>query len=222
MIILGIGLVLYVVFIILTWFNRPKKQSYRIVIAGDVNHRNESHTEMKDLSKLNFIFGKKRINPLDYEIFVVSGNSMNTANIYDRDVVFVQKLCEEDGLKIEGSPVLVFEIDKSKDKEDSKPKDSPVEFKLRKFISYVNGTDSFDNWFDELKEKRTELSENTELIKDKFNSCVDRYKERNHSFEKISFILSQTLDERNQISYSFHPMKFLYGKVEYIVNAKHI
>jgi len=223
---IGFGIVfgVFVVFVLLIWFNVPKRQSYRIVNAGDVNDTDANLIAIRDLSRLDFVFENKQVNPLDYDIFVVSGNSMNTANIYDKDVVFVQKLCSEDVLAMEGSPVLVFEIDRSKDKEgeSNKLEELSVELKLRKFISCVNVNNSFDfdGWFDNLKGKCAELSEKAAFIKEKFDKCVDKYKKCNQHTEDILFILSQTVEKGNNISYSFHPMKFLYGKVEYVVKAE--
>jgi hypothetical protein len=217
---IGLGIVfgLFMLFILLVWFNiSTERTTYRVVTAGDEECIKSNHTEIKRLSKFNFVFEKKRIKPYNYEIFVVSGNSMNTANIYDNDVVFVQKMHEAN--KIKDYPVLVIEKDNSKEK--GKGKEDSKLFILRKFISYANGNNSFDSWFDELKEKRTELSEKEEFIKDRFNHSVNTYKECNPDSEDISLIFSQT-EKNNEISYSFHPMKFLYGKVEYIIKAKHI
>jgi len=212
--------VLFIAFILLVCFDKQGK-SYNVVIAGDVEHveDNVSLTTVRDFSMFDFVFEDKSINPLDYTIFVVSGNSMRMADIHKDDVIFVQKLSEADALKINDSAVLVFEIDKRKDKKEEQNKSkSPVKFKLRKFISYVDGNVPFENWFNELKEKHAELSEKATDIKKSFEKCVEKYKVNNDNSENILLIFSKT----GENGYSFHPMKFLYGKVEYSVRAEDI
>jgi len=219
---IGFGIVfgLFITFVFFVWFSR-QGQSYNVVLAGNVEHveDNISLTTVMDLSRFDFVFENKSINPLDYTIFVVSGNSMSMAEIHKDDVIFVQKLSGADALKINDSAVLVFEIDKRKDKKEEQNKSkSPVKFKLRKFISYVDGNLPFENWFNELKEKHAELSEKATDIKESFEKCVEKYKVNNDNSENISLIFSKTGED----GYSFHPMKFLYGKVEYSVKAEDI
>jgi len=210
----GIVFVLFIAFILFVWFNK-RGQSYDVVIAGDAEQVEGeiTLTTLRDLSR----FKNKSLNPLDYTIFVVSGDSMSMAGIHNNDVVFVRKLSGADTLKIENSDVLVIDRRKDGKKEWNKLK-SPVKFKLRKFISYVDGTEPFEDWFDKLKETHVELSEKATSIKKSFEKCVEKYKVNNDSIENILFMFSQTGED----GYSFHPMKFLYGKVEYSVKSEDI
>lgn len=218
-------IVLYIAFLLFMWFNRPSSnhKEYRTTKGGDVHNVAPPCIKANDLSKRKFIFNGNIIDSTDYEIFIVSGNSMKFAGICDGDAVFVNRLYGRDKFTITNSPVLIFEIDRMIESNcDCKV---PVEFKLRKFIDYIKGCSSFSDWFEELKSKNThpELIENKEMLEQKFNKCVEIYRQYNPNCDDFLLILSSTFNvEQDIISYSFHPIKFLYGEIKYIVAAENL
>lgn len=225
MIALVVILLLFIVLIVILWVIRPPvdKKSYKIVKAGDVNHISPSTIEFKNLFTNKYIFNNKYVDANDYEIFIVKGNSMQHNNIKNGDAVFIKRLLGIDKYEVTGDPVLIFEIDKTKDcnNECSNSKEiADIEFKLRKFIAYVDGKKTFDSWFNELDNNvKDSLEGFKQVISEKFDKCIKKYKENNSNTE-FKLILSNTFNEsQNQITFSFHPVKFLYGVVDYIVSA---
>jgi arsenate reductase-like glutaredoxin family protein len=198
---------------------KTKTKSYDVITAGDITTSVSEKVSRRDISTMNFIFKKASIDPNDYHIFVTHGNSMKKAGINDNDFVFVKTLSGDERYNINSTPVLAFEIDKST--ETSQKKDEPVELKLRKFISYVNGNSSpeeLDKWFEELKKDREELGANKENIFNKLTVAINNYKENNSSTKEFKLLFSET----GANFYSFHPIKFLYGIVEYVVDHQKI
>jgi len=214
--------IVLLIFFSLTWFIKPspKTKLYRAITAGGVDDSipSECIVKRRDVSAMNLVFAGDPIDPADFDIFVVYGNSMKMANINNKDLILVRQLFGREKYQIEATPVLVFEIDRSM--EDGVCKDCSVEFKLRKFISYVNVTTSFPEWFGNLKNKRDDLKEKEDFISNAFSTCVKKYekmdKTNSHDFQ---LIFSETLKE-GELTYSFHPMKLLYGKVEYVIDHR--
>jgi hypothetical protein len=196
--------VLFVVFLLLLVNKPPRpKKPYKVVKAGEANCVRPHTIELRDFTTRKFVFKQKVVDPADYDIFIVQGDSMSIAGIKDGDVVFTKKLYSSEKYGVNGSPVLIFEIDKD-------IPGSPVEFKLRKFLSYIDENINFDQWFNELKDS----SKDRDIIFQKYSDCVNKYKNSGD----YSLIVSLTLDIKNDtISYSFHPVKFLYGIVEFIL-----
>lgn len=223
MIFILIVTLLFVIFMLLLWFNRPpmKKKTYRTVKAGQVGqaYLYPATIDKKDILKTTrLIVNNTIIDPNDYEIFIVNGNSMSNNGIKDGDGVLVKRLFGNDKYDITDFPILIFEIDINKDNVPCCI--PPVEFKLRKFISYVDGELNFENWFGEIVKDFPELNDSKTILQEKFTKCIDKYKKNNNS-DTIKLIMSSTLDtESGVLQYSFHPIKFLYGQVIYIIPSK--
>ena len=217
-------LILFILFLVFLWFNSPpiQKKKYKVVKAGDINCQRPYSVELRNLYNKKFTFENKEIDPNDYEIFIVSGNSMSIAGIKDSDAVFIKRLYGMEKFQIQKAPVLIFEIDTTKDT-GNVPMDKPIEFKLRKFISYVDNNISFDEWFNRLKLEYQIIENSKEVILNKFNECIQKHKDNNSNSDYFTLIFSSTLDTTNStIQYSFHPIKFLYGMVEYVIGADKI
>ncbi|MDH8700776.1 hypothetical protein M2138_000107 [Dysgonomonadaceae bacterium PH5-43] len=217
-------LILFIVFIIFLWCNRPvvQKKSYKVVKAGDVNCIRPYTIEINNLLNKKFVFKNEVVDPNDFEIFIVQGNSMSFANIKNNDAVLIKRLYGAEKHRVQQDSVLIFEIDNTKDLIDSNPA-RMIEFKLRKFIGYIRTNDHFEDWFKQFANNNDEMSSQRDAISDKYKSCVEKYKKNNIGDSTFLLIFSSTLDtENNTISYSFHPVKFLYGVVEYVINADNI
>lgn len=215
-----IVLVIYMAFLLFTWRAKPpvKPKQYKTAKGGSVSDAIPAYVETDDFSKKRFVFNGEIVDSNEYDIFIVIGNSMkNLAGISDKDAIFVERLYGADKFKIEGTPALIFEIDKTS--EDCRCS-LPVEFKLRKFISYVAGCESFKTWFDDLRIEHPYIVDHNDILEEKFKQCVDTYREKNPKCDDFLLILSSTMKtEKNEMSYSFHPIKFLYGEVKYVVDA---
>jgi len=200
-----------------------KKKSYKVVKAGDPNCIRPLTVELRDLYNRKFVFGEKTVDANDYEIFIVLGDSMTFAGIKDGDAVFGRKLFGQEKYNLTDSPVLIFEIDKTKDLENECrvcgcSEKKSIEFKLRKYIAYVNGSN--EKWFSEIAAKNKEINENKDLILDKYKGCTQKYNRNNLNTDDFTLIMSSTLDtDKNRLSYSFHPIKFLYGVVDYVIDG---
>ncbi len=219
--------ILFILLMVLLWRGRPpvEKKTYRTVKAGNVE---SAYAYPATIDKKNIIKNKKLvangqlINPDNYEIFIVTGDSMSTNKIKDGDAVIVDRLFGNCKYEITGTPVLIFEIDLNKDDVRNSPV-PPVEFKLRKFMTYVDCSVPFDDWFNPLAKDYPDLVDNKLFVKEKFDKCIDKYKIHNPDSEIVKLIMSSTLNtEKGKICYSFHPIKFLYGKVNYVIPAKEL
>ena len=216
-------LLLCVVFLLFLWVTKPsiKKRMYKVVKAGSTNCIRPLTVELRDLYNRKFVFEGKAVDPNEYEIFIVSGDSMIIAGIKDGDAVLGRKLFGREKYNLTGSPVLIFEIDNIKglDTICNQCFDNQfIEFKLRKFISYVEGNRTFEEWFQEVAVLNKEINEKKVIIEEKYkNSFV---KNINNGIDNVTLILSSTLDyDKNTISYSFHPIQLLYGIVDYVIDV---
>lgn len=136
------------------------------------------------------------------ERMIVCGNSMQMYGISDGQQIYVKKISDDDKLRINTFPVVVFHII------NGKPNDS--EFKLRKFVGYVYNEDC-DNIYDTYK-NRIHISK--ERFIDQCSSKLKKYEGANSD----SLVLSETFDEdKKEIVYSLHPASSIYGKVEYAI-----
>lgn len=213
---------LFSALLITLWLTHPAPQvkTYRTVKAGKVENINAfpATTDKRDIIKnKRFLVGDKTVDPNEYEIFIVCGSSMSNYEINDGDAILVSRLYGNQRFEIKGCPILVFEIDINKDSIQGSyiP---PVEFKLRKFITYINDSTEFDNAFDEIQSQNPDLIGRKEEIREKYNLCIEKYKGNNIETDNIVLIMSSTLDtEIGMVKYSFHPIKFLYGQVEYAI-----
>lgn len=215
---------LFIVLMVLLWNGRPmaEKKTYRTVKAGKVQ---EVYAYPATVDKTNIFKNKKLvangevINPDNYEIFIVAGDSMSNNKVNNGDVVMVSRLFGSCKYEITGNPILIFEIDLNKD-EGSTSSVCPIEFKLRKFMAYVDCAVLFDDWFAPLAELYPDLADNKTVVKDKFEKCRDKYIANNTNSDIGKLIISSTLDRKTgMVCYSFHPIKFLYGKVDYVISG---
>jgi hypothetical protein len=200
--------------------------SYRTVSAGDVDANYDSKmTLSKNIYNLNMISGGKNINLHDFDVYVVIGNSMKIHEIGDKDFIIVDRLYGNDKYNVKKGSALLLEIDRNKDEKDKNiaSGDNKVEFKLRRHISYIDSTEDFDTWFNNLSADNKDIFAQQEHIRSKYENSVEKYKQNNSDAKNFVFTFSSTLDERtNEVKYSFHPVKFLNGIVKYVVKNEDV
>lgn len=134
------------------------------------------------------------------EKMLVNGNSMKYYNLFDGQKIYVKRLSDDEKRQIMTYPVLVFNI-------VNNPKSNDAEYKLRKFVGYVDS----DNWqdiFNRFKE-RIKIPQ-----ADFVTQCAAKHATTPLTDDRL--ILSETFDEDKQsVSYSLHPVNSIFGKVEY-------
>lgn len=148
--------------------------------------------------------GNMRIDLSRDEKMIVDGNSMKLYKILDGQRIYVRKMSENERQEIATYPVLVFNI-------INNPNTNDAQYKLRKFVGYVNSDDS------ECWEKVFACFENRIKIPkaDFVNQCIVKYQKMPQT-DRRNMVLSETFDEdKNSILYSLHPVSTIYGKVEY-------
>ncbi|MDR1595172.1 MAG: hypothetical protein LBS43_11940 [Prevotellaceae bacterium] len=212
---------IFIGFLILTWYVKLKPRVYKTVSAGDSNKNFRSTIELhKNIYQYNLVSKKVRVNPEKYDVYVVIGDSMRDSRINDRNFILVERLYGNAKYNIKKGNVLLMEIDKSK---DSRTASDSVEFKLRKHISYIDSTNDFDTWIDELATEDRDIFVQKEHIRQKYDECVTKYRQNNSDTENYVFTFSSTVDEdKKAVKYSFHPIKFLNGVVDYVVRNEEI
>ncbi|MDR0982287.1 MAG: hypothetical protein LBM07_03465 [Culturomica sp.] len=209
--------VLVVLQFVLWRISKPQsKRKYNVVKAGNPDKPTAKKITASNFSEKRFKFGDRIVDPSDYEIFIVEGESMSQNNIHNGDAVFVVKWQDSDKANIKDiktKPVFVFEIDNANGSQDRKEAD--IEYKLRKYMSVFNSDEVFDEFFGRVSNEYPELIDCREAIESDFNKCMIKYRDRNP--ENGIIIFSNTLREPDKIKYSFHPLNFLVGDVKYIV-----
>ncbi|MDR1370650.1 MAG: hypothetical protein LBJ72_11100 [Dysgonamonadaceae bacterium] len=223
-------IILFIVYLLFLWIKRPerKKIKYKAVSAGAVEiNQNSKISLCKNIYDANLKVDGQRIDANDYDVYIVVGNSMSIANVHEGDFVLVKDLIGSDKYNLASDNILLFEIDRGKDLE-SHCYDN-IEYKLRQFITYVNGRDDFDNWFSDKfnNTQYVDIFRQKENIKQKYDKCIEKYNQNNNNNnndnESIMFLLSKTYNTTTrEINYSFHPIKFLKGVVKYVVDGKDI
>ena len=217
-------IILFIVYLLFLWIKRPEKRKtkYRVVSAGAVGiNQNSKISLCKNIYDANLKVDGQRIDANDYDVYIVVGDSMSIANIYNGYFVLVKDLIGSDKYNLASDNILLFEIDRSKDLENHYYDN--VEYKLRQFITYVNDKDNFDNWFNDKFDnvQYVDIFQQKENIKKKYNKCVEKYTQNNN--DDIILLLSKTYNTTTrEINYSFHPVKFLKGVVKYVVNGNDI
>lgn len=217
---------LFIVYLLFLWIKRPEKKKikYKAVSAGAVGiNQNSKISLCKNIYDANLKADGKRIDANDYDVYVVVGGSMTIANINDGDFVLVKNLMGNEKYNLASDNILLFEIDRSKDLENHYYDN--VEYKLRQFVTYVDGKDDFDSWFNDKfnNNQHFDIFQQKEVIKLKYDKCVEKYNQNNNSNENIILLLSKTYNTAtSEINYSFHPTKFLKGVVKYVINSKDI
>ncbi|MDR1092405.1 MAG: hypothetical protein LBL79_15160 [Prevotella sp.] len=215
MIALVVVLSIFVVYVLLLWKMKIKPKVYKTVSAGDTNKNFSSTIELNtNIYEFDMFSGNEKVNPKDYDAYVVIGDSMKDSGIRNRDFILVEKLYGDARYNIRKDNVLLLAIDRSK---DLKPGGN-VQYKLRKHLSYIDSTDSFDTWINNFSAENKALSMQKEYIRTKYEECVEKYRQNNSDTENFVFTFSSTLDEvTKEVKYSFHPIKFLNGVVQYVL-----
>lgn len=215
--ILGLFILCFIAFLVYI-IKRPKaiaKKNYPIVRAGDISKDCALRTYASDFQNKTFVFNGESIDPSDYIIFIVRGESMSNYNIHDGDAVFVKRLSVSERYSLKDNPVIVLEIDHTV--RCTGCYSSADEYKLRKFIGYIGCNDTIDN----IVAEYPYLSISTETINDKLTKCKDEYNISDENRQaNILFTLSETKYEDGTIGYSIHPIINLFGTVKFIVPAK--
>jgi hypothetical protein len=212
---LVVVLSIFVVYVLLLWKMKIKPKVYKTVSAGDTNKNFSSTIELNtNIYEFDMFSGNEKVNPKDYDAYVVIGDSMKDSGIRNRDFILVEKLYGDARYNIRKDNVLLLAIDRSK---DLKPGGN-VQYKLRKHLSYIDSTDSFDTWINNFSAENKALSMQKEYIRTKYEECVEKYRQNNSDTENFVFTFSSTLDEvTKEVKYSFHPIKFLNGVVQYVL-----
>jgi hypothetical protein len=223
MIALMIILFLFAVYLACLWKWGPQtepraKTNYKTVSAGEIDKNYSSNIALYKNIYATGITGpdKKDIDLSDFEIYVVIGNSMQNSGIKDKDFVLVRNLYDEEKYNLKKNNILLIKIDRSRDI----PKSNVIDYKLRKFITYVGdgGDIDFDVWFGDTLTENKALTGKKEYLRSKYEKCVEKYRQNNS--EQGIFALSSTFNaEIGESDYSFHPVKFLYGIVKYTVKG---
>lgn len=142
-------------------------------------------------------------------VFAVCGESMKDFDIYDGNVIYVKPFKDEvEKRAINTYPVLMFSISGIRKFESR--------YKLRKFVSYVNGVQETDwgRFYDEHKDRLTKIERDD--FADMCTRKVDSLKECGKLIgDDTLYILSETYEGR--YLYSLHPIGSLYGKVCYVI-----
>lgn len=183
------------VFLLLNFYTLP------VVKAGKVT---------KFCSKTKRVFGYMpnsiKVNGVKVDLskdekMLVNGNSMKDYNLFDGQRIYVKRLSDDEKRNIATYPVLVFNI-------VNNPKANDAEYKLRKFVGYVD-SDDWQKIFDRFR-GRIKISE-TDFV----NQCTDKYA-KTPLTDRGHLVLSETFDEdKASVSYSLHPVASVFGKVEY-------
>ena len=211
---------LYVGFVVFLWTTRPKEQkmNYRLVKAGSPSCIRPTTVAMKSINYKKYVVNSTVINPSDFEIFIVGGESAQLDEIHDGDAVFVRRIFSQNKLSLNAGTIIVFEIDKNI---LNIPTNTDIEYKIRHFIDYVKISVPFDEWFDTIDKDKYPVEDQKEFIREKYEQCKKSYMCGLDHHGDLVLAFSSTYDTiKRGMSFSFHPIKFLYGKVEYVVKSK--
>lgn len=190
----------------LTVFLGTGKREYKTVSAGSASKMTDPQVRARNLHKLKYRYKNRNVSSEGRDFFVVDGDSMAKWGINDSDAVLVSRISHEKRDKIQGSPVLVFNIDRPGGNGNA----DHIEYKLRKFIGYISNFPELKEW---LNKKSYSESMKSEVLK-KYEDCVSKYEGENEVL-----VMSVTVLDNNEFGFSFHPLRFLYGEVQYIVNS---
>jgi len=208
---IAISLLILLLMVVVLWGTAPTRK-YKVVKAGDPMKEAPLSILKKNLYNKTYNINGNVVNPRNYEIFIVEGDSMGQVNVKSGDAIFVKKINDFGKLNIKQNTVLLFEIDHKKDLDNCEKKKLPKEYKLRRFVQYIKDDNEFNRWINSLHCKNNEIDN----IRSKYSECIKIYK-NNNSNQDCVFSLSTTSTENGTISYSFHPLKFLYGTAEYVI-----
>lgn len=176
---------------------------YRVVKAGDVSKSSELFVRIKKLTDKNYTYNGQPIDASDYTIFIVDGNSMSARNIKSGDAIFVKELMGSDRVALSPGNIIVLMIESIKHTDQG-----DFEYKLRDFINYIKlniNDQECAQWI------RDNNIEEEQKFYNKLNCAKERHKD---NIDDSNFLCSRTW-HNGELDYSFHPMRVLYGKVEF-------
>lgn len=172
-----------------------------VVKAGKVTKWSGKAKRMLGYMPDKWVVDGKKIDVSKDKKMVVCGNSMKDYRIYDGQRIYVKPLSDEEKRSISRFPVLVLDIVNQPDRSDAN-------YKLRKFVGYVESSD----W----EKVYEQFCQRIKIPKMDFvKQCATKYAKLLQEGEK-QLVLSETFDEdRKAVVYSLHPVKAVFGKVEY-------
>ena len=176
---------------------------YRVVKAGDVSKSSELFVKIKKLTDKNYTYDGQPIDASDYKIFIVDGDSMSARNIKSGDAIFVKELMGSNRAELKFGDVIVLMIEPRKPTEQG-----DLEYKLRDFINYIKLNINNQDCAQWIKDNHIEEEQK---FYNKLNCAKERHKE---NISDSNFLCSRTW-HNGELVYSFHPMRVLYGKVEF-------
>jgi hypothetical protein len=201
---------LFIAYIIFLWVTQPKPMKCNVIYAGKKNDYGDVTVKsVRDVSKFAITDQfENKINPANYQKYIVAGNSMVIAGIREDDLVLVDEITDYKNIKADNVIALKYEIDNDKSA-----------LKLRKKIACIDYQENFDEWFNNLIKHYT-IQADKEYIKEKYDKCIKKYHYLINDTRNITFLFSSTFHiEENRIDYSFHPAEFLFGVVKYVIRG---
>lgn len=178
--------------------------SYKLVAAGDPSKVVLEYDPSLQLRE-EFKIGNQSYHLSDYTVFRVTGSSMKPQGIVNGDFLLAKEILRSE---ISPNDYIIIEVDSETYK---KYEDSSCDYKLRKALIPVMPNDSIDAIIDSLK--NPEFHHNPILLvkyQDLFKEKYDRTRQLYPTEELISSVTYRD----GELSYSFHPIKFVKYKAE--------
>lgn len=154
-------------------------------------------------------------DPNEYILFRIEGNSMAIENIHKGDYLLAKELSLQEKTQIKKNDILIFKVDKALFKKHYPDKESPIDFKLRKFCDYINLSLADETILANARSVIYEI--NQPKYKERFMQKLIRAR---NDFKNESLILLSVTYLNNCIDFSLHPLKDLFAKVEYLGSFK--
>ncbi|MDR0680967.1 MAG: hypothetical protein LBG15_03820 [Dysgonamonadaceae bacterium] len=202
---------LFIAYIIFLWVTQPKSMKYKVIFAGKRNnYEGATIKSAKDISKLAITDQlENKVNSADYQKYIVVGNSMLIAGIREDDLVLVDdKVIDYKNIKANNVIAIKYDIDNDES-----------DLKLRKKIACIDFQENFDEWFNNLTKHYT-IQADKEYIKEKYNKCIEKHISLINDNKNVTFLFSSTFHtDKNEIDYSFHPAKSLFGVIKYVIKG---
>jgi len=230
------------------FYDNNERHTYSLVTAGG-DDKDKKQANISILGK-GFHINGERIEESSYEKMVVHGNSMRKFKIKNGDIVLVDEQYKKEDLSKDSDSIIVFKVSEEKLGKkiqckrripfifNRKPKIRRIEYRLRKFIDFVDPRDiqtesDFQKW---IKEKHSDLKEKLLIAKYHEEDNKKEYKEGTKS--KIDkciknnsrLVLSETRKkkeedkwyQRESVYYSLLPENDIFGKVEYKIPRERV
>lgn len=204
------------------------RETYPTVCAGDSNP-NVPITAISASTLYNEFRTQKgeRLDPKEFDQYVVHGNSMQYCGIYDKDLLFVKRGFKKEDL-VEFPTIVVLSVRNAKSNE---PK-----YKVRRAWKTCNINDDLGEVLKTIMNPQNFRSireieyydGDAELIKDFFDKRLHDYKtkyiEVQHSNAEDEEILISTTfhTDENKVRFSIHPISSIMGivKESFTINKK--